>query len=269
MKLVGRGETTVVDAYLSPILRRYVDGVAAKLGRRAPALHAVARRAHRRGAVPRQGRDPVGAGRRGGRGGRGQPPRRVRQGDRLRHGRHLDGREPLRRRAREELRERGGRRAAAVADAARAHGRGRRRVDLRLRGREVPRRAAERRRRPRTGVLRQGRAAHRHRLQPRGGQAAARRSSRTCSGRTAPEPSTRRRRAGRSRPWPRACAPPASTHRRPSSSPTTSSVWPARPWPAPSRRSRRSAGTTSPATRSAASAARQANMPAWSPTRWA
>jgi 5-oxoprolinase (ATP-hydrolysing) len=30
MKLVGRGETTVVDAYLSPILRRYVDGVAAQ-----------------------------------------------------------------------------------------------------------------------------------------------------------------------------------------------------------------------------------------------
>ncbi len=32
MKLVGRGETTVVDAYLSPILRRYVDGVAAQFG---------------------------------------------------------------------------------------------------------------------------------------------------------------------------------------------------------------------------------------------
>lgn len=32
MKLVGRGETTVVDAYLSPILRRYVDGVAVELG---------------------------------------------------------------------------------------------------------------------------------------------------------------------------------------------------------------------------------------------
>ena len=28
MKLVPRGDTTVVDAYLSPILRRYVDGVA-------------------------------------------------------------------------------------------------------------------------------------------------------------------------------------------------------------------------------------------------
>ena len=32
MKLVGRGETTVVDAYLSPILRRYVDRVAEQLG---------------------------------------------------------------------------------------------------------------------------------------------------------------------------------------------------------------------------------------------
>src|SRR5690554_5879626 len=32
MKLVGRGDTTVVDAYLSPILRRYVDQVAGQLG---------------------------------------------------------------------------------------------------------------------------------------------------------------------------------------------------------------------------------------------
>jgi len=31
MKLVGRGDTTVVDAYLSPILRRYVDQVASDL----------------------------------------------------------------------------------------------------------------------------------------------------------------------------------------------------------------------------------------------
>jgi 5-oxoprolinase (ATP-hydrolysing) len=31
MKLVGRGDTTVVDAYLSPILRRYVDEVASEL----------------------------------------------------------------------------------------------------------------------------------------------------------------------------------------------------------------------------------------------
>lgn len=31
-KLVGRGDTTVVDAYLSPILRRYVDDIAKELG---------------------------------------------------------------------------------------------------------------------------------------------------------------------------------------------------------------------------------------------
>ncbi len=34
IKLVGRGDTTVVDAYLSPILSRYVEGVAAELGGR-------------------------------------------------------------------------------------------------------------------------------------------------------------------------------------------------------------------------------------------
>ncbi|HVJ44464.1 MAG TPA: hydantoinase/oxoprolinase family protein, partial [Dongiaceae bacterium] len=32
MKLVSRGDTTVVDAYLSPILRRYVDRVASEIG---------------------------------------------------------------------------------------------------------------------------------------------------------------------------------------------------------------------------------------------
>src|SRR3546814_17053268 len=31
MKLVSRGDTTVVDAYLSPILRRYVDQVGGQL----------------------------------------------------------------------------------------------------------------------------------------------------------------------------------------------------------------------------------------------
>ena len=37
MKLVSRGDTTVVDAYLSPILRRYVDQVASRLpGLKAP-----------------------------------------------------------------------------------------------------------------------------------------------------------------------------------------------------------------------------------------
>ena len=72
IKLVGRGDTTVVDAYLSPILRRYVDGRWRRpsSGRR--------RAAKRRrlmfmlssggltaaGALPGQGRDPLRPGRR-------------------------------------------------------------------------------------------------------------------------------------------------------------------------------------------------------------
>ncbi|HRW28343.1 MAG TPA: hydantoinase/oxoprolinase family protein, partial [Emcibacteraceae bacterium] len=32
MKLVGRGDTTVVDAYLSPVLRRYIDRIESELG---------------------------------------------------------------------------------------------------------------------------------------------------------------------------------------------------------------------------------------------
>ena len=59
MKLVGRGDTTVVDAYLSPILRRYVDQVAAELRRRAAAVHAIERRPDRCAPLPGQGRDPL------------------------------------------------------------------------------------------------------------------------------------------------------------------------------------------------------------------
>ncbi|HEX2134880.1 MAG TPA: hydantoinase B/oxoprolinase family protein [Microvirga sp.] len=43
MKLVGRGDTTVVDAYLSPVLRRYVDQVASELRDDAPGNAAGAR----------------------------------------------------------------------------------------------------------------------------------------------------------------------------------------------------------------------------------
>ena len=35
-KLIGRGDTTVVDAYLSPVLRRYVGGLGAALGGQSP-----------------------------------------------------------------------------------------------------------------------------------------------------------------------------------------------------------------------------------------
>ena len=60
IKLIGRGDTSVVDAYLSPVLRRYVDRVVAGLGGgAAPVLHAVQWRPDRRRRLPRQGRDPV------------------------------------------------------------------------------------------------------------------------------------------------------------------------------------------------------------------
>ncbi len=79
MKIVSRGDTTVVDAYLSPILRRYVEQVERELRGRScrratlPAhVHAVERRAHRRAPVPGQGRDPLGAGGRHRRAGRGR-----------------------------------------------------------------------------------------------------------------------------------------------------------------------------------------------------
>jgi 5-oxoprolinase (ATP-hydrolysing) len=32
MKLIGRGDTTVVDSYLTPVLRRYIDPFVAPLG---------------------------------------------------------------------------------------------------------------------------------------------------------------------------------------------------------------------------------------------
>ena len=73
MKLVARGDTTVVDAYLSPILRRYVEQVAARPAGRAPALHAEQRRPDRRVALPGQGRDPLRPGRRHRRHGARQP----------------------------------------------------------------------------------------------------------------------------------------------------------------------------------------------------
>ena len=63
MKLVSRGDTTVVDAYLSPILRRYVEQVERELTgrprrqRHPPAVHAVERRPDRR-AISSRARTP-------------------------------------------------------------------------------------------------------------------------------------------------------------------------------------------------------------------
>ena len=46
MKLVSRGDTTIVDAYLSPILRRYVNQLSNALPRVVP-VHAFLGRSHR------------------------------------------------------------------------------------------------------------------------------------------------------------------------------------------------------------------------------
>ncbi len=153
IKLVGRGDTTVVDAYLSPILQRYVAQVAREMGAarrpRPPHVHDVVRRAHRGRAVPGQGRDPVRAGGRRGRHGGDRTRGRLLAPDRLRHGRHLDRRVALRRRVRARVRDRGRGRAHARADDADPHGGGGRRLDPAFRRRALPRRARQRRRQSR------------------------------------------------------------------------------------------------------------------------
>ena len=79
--------------------------------------------------------------------------------DRLRHGRHVHRRQPLRRRVRARVRDAGGRRAHARADDEHPHGRGRRRLDPAVRRCALARRPAERRREPGPGVLSPRRAA--------------------------------------------------------------------------------------------------------------
>ncbi len=95
MKLVARGDTTVVDAYLSPILRRYVDQVAAEL----PGVHLQFMQSNGGLTDARafQGKDSILSGPAGGIVGmvRASAAGRLRQGDRLRHGRHLDRRVAL------------------------------------------------------------------------------------------------------------------------------------------------------------------------------
>jgi 5-oxoprolinase (ATP-hydrolysing) len=99
MKLVGRGDTTVVDAYLSPILRRYVDQVGGELG--ADAFGRT--RAHCMFMMSSGGltaadcsraRTPSCPARPAAWSAWSRPAahRRLRQGHRLRHGRHLDRR---------------------------------------------------------------------------------------------------------------------------------------------------------------------------------
>ena len=161
IKLVGRGDTTVVDAYLSPILRRYVAQVARDLGGSARRKSIVERQRPRlmfmmssgglTAAELFQGKDAILSGPAGGVVGMAETGRVAGfdTPDRLRHGRHLDRRVAFRRRVRARVRDRGRGRAHARADDADPHGRGRRRLDPAFRRRALPRRPGLRRRQSR------------------------------------------------------------------------------------------------------------------------
>ena len=253
MKLVSRGDTTVVDAYLSPILRRYVDAGGgadrgARQGVRAP-VHAVVRRADRRASVPGQGRDPVRPG--------GRHRRRVRAGARSpafakiigfdMGGTSTDVSHFAGEYERAFETEVAGR-AAARADDAHPHGRRRRRLDLHFDG-------ARLRVGPESAGANPGPACYR-----RGGPLTvtdcnvmlgklSRSSSRACSARAATSRSTRDRarevRGARRRDG----GGDRASDARPRQSPTASSASRSRTWRTRSSRSRCSAATTSPSTR--------------------
>ena len=165
MRLVSRGDTTVVDAYLSPVLRRYVDEVAGELTG-VPLLF-MQSNGGLADAASFRGKDSILSG----------PPRHcrhgphrrrggLRPGDRLRHGRHVHRRVALRRRVRAAVRDTGSRGADARADAGRPHGRGRRRLRPAVRGRPVSGGPGLRGRRARSRLLRSRRPADRDGRQP-------------------------------------------------------------------------------------------------------
>ena len=196
MRLVPRTDTTTVDAYLSPVLRRYVDAVCADL----PGVRPLFMQSNGglTAADSFRGKDAVLSGPAGGLVGmaRCSALAGFDPGDRLRHGRHVHGRLPLRGSARAGLRHRGRGRAAARADAGHPHGRGRRRLRPALHRRPVPGRPRLGGRRPRSRVLPPRRAADRHRRE---------RAARPDLRRALPRASSAR--AATSRWTPRPCAP--------------------------------------------------------------
>ena len=133
VKFVGRGDTTVVDAYLSPLLRRYVDRVAAALSSEVSKTKLLFMQSS--GGLTSahlfKGKDAILSGPAGGVVGAVETARIAGfdRDHRLRHGRHLDRCLPFRRRLRADLRERGRGRARARADDADPYSRGRRRLD--------------------------------------------------------------------------------------------------------------------------------------------
>ena len=245
MKLVSRGDTTVVDAYLSPILRRYVDRVAAELG--GVRLYFMQSNGGLVDAapLPGQGRDPLRPG--------GRHRRRRAYGRRWAASTRSSASTwaaprptcrimPANSSAASRPMVAGVR--IARADDAHQHRGGGRRLDLRLRRRALSRRPGLGGRGARPGLLSPRRAAHRHRLQSHARQDRSRDSSRMCSGRRATSRSTA--------PWSRkirraGVRDPASHRRQPhrrARSPRASSTSRSRTWPMPSSRSRSSAAMT-------------------------
>ena len=165
MKLVSRGDTTVVDAYLSPILRRYVTEVARELA--GVRLLFMQSNGGLTDAASFRGKDSIlsGPGRRHRRHGPHGRRRRLRPGHRLRHGRHVHRRVALRGRVRARVRDAGRRGADAGADAVHPHRGGGRRLGAALRRQPVPGRARLGGRGSRAGLLPARRPAHRHRRQ--------------------------------------------------------------------------------------------------------
>ena len=201
MKLVSRGDTTVADAYLSPILSRYVNQVTGELsGVRLQFMQSSggltdARTFRGKDSILSAGRRHRGHGPDVGRG-------RVRQGHRLRHGRHLHRRLALRRRIRAAVRDPGGRVPHARSHAQHPHGRRGRRVAAVLRRRAVPGRPRLRGGEPGAGRVPPRRPADGHRRQPHARPDPARLLSARVRSRRRPAARRRRgagalRRAGR------------------------------------------------------------------------
>ena len=165
LRLVPRGDTTVVDAYLSPILRRYVDQVAGELA--GTRLYFMQSNGGLAEAHAFQGKDAILSGPAGGIVGAARTAAhgRVRRHHRLRHGRHLDRRGAVCRRVRAGVRDGGRGRAHARADDGDQHGGGGRRLDPALRRGAAARRAGQRGRRSGTGLLSPRRAADRDRCE--------------------------------------------------------------------------------------------------------
>ena len=204
IKLVSRGDTTVVDAYLSPILRRYVDRVTTEVGdtrlmfmqsnggltdahlfqgkeASCPARPAASSAWCNTAATAGFGK-VIG----------------FDMGGTSTDVTHYAGEF-------ERAFETGGRRRAhARADDADPHRGGRRRLDPAFRRPTLSGRSGLGRRRPRTGLLPPRRAADGHRLQRDAGQAAARHSFRSVFGAEGgPAPGRRPSCARSSTPWPR------------------------------------------------------------------